>query len=100
MPVVMVVVLVGDEARRAPESLNPCLAPCMSTSSDEIFTVRAVSASLSALPTSPLRYTYRFSYTQSVKLWARGDVMPKLGFREPPRMPEEVPRSPAKRGLV
>jgi len=42
MPVVMLAVLVVLKPQaRAPESLNPC----MSTSSDEIFTVRAVSAS-------------------------------------------------------
>lgn len=70
----------------------------MSTSSDEIFTVRAVSASLSALPTSPLWYTYRFSYTQIMKLQPRGDVMPKLGFRDPPTDPRGCSRGLQQKG--
>lgn len=59
----VVLVLVAMKPRSALESLNPCLVPCMGTSSDEIFTVRAVSA----LPTSPLADTYRFSSTGIMK---------------------------------
>ena len=71
---------------------------------DEIFTVRAVgrsvSASLSALPTPPLSYTYSFSYAQIRKLQERGDVMHRLGFGDPPLILEEVTGSPGKSGTV
>lgn len=64
MPVVMVAMraVMKPGARHSP--LNPCLAPAM-YKPDEIFTVRAVSTSLSALPTPALRY--RRSYPRRME---------------------------------